>query len=274
MGSSLKRDRKGVQMIKLIATDMDGTLLNERGELPTDFEDVYKTLKRQGIHWVVASGRPYPTLKLQFGKLGEEMLFIAENGALVMEGNKRLASHAMEGELAKELISLGQSIEGVSVVVCTPKIAYIKEPPEEAMREIEKYYKKYEKVEDLLAVEEPILKVTFCDLKGCEENSATFVRSYEGRAQTTIAGALWLDIMALGVNKGVALEDIQKGLGITYEETAAFGDYLNDYELLQKAYYSYAMANAHEDLKKLARYQAKSNKENGVMDVVKTWLAD
>jgi len=64
------------------------------------------------------------------------------------------------------------------------------------------------------------------------------------------------------------MEVLQEKFGVSFEQTMAFGDYLNDLELLQKAHYSYAMANAHPEVKKVARFIAKSNDENGVVEVL------
>ena len=69
------------------------------------------------------------------------------------------------------------------------------------------------------------------------------------------------------------MEVLQKKFGVTFEETMVFGDYFNDVEMLQKAYHSYAMANAHEDVKSVARFIAKSNDENGVVEVLSTLIA-
>ncbi|PHV71571.1 HAD family hydrolase [Sporanaerobium hydrogeniformans] len=259
-------------MIKLIATDMDGTLLNAKGELPKDFYDVFKALKERGIQFVVASGRQYATLKRQFGLFSKDMLFIAENGSLVMEGKKELACHPLDKKIARELIKLGQSLDQVHVVLCMKQGAYIERGPDAFIKEVGKYYVQHQVVPDLLAIEGDILKVTYFDFKGAEQNSWPIVAAYKDKVQIAVAGTLWVDMMAKEVNKGRALEDIQKRLHISYEETAVFGDYLNDYEMLQKAYYSYAMENAHEDVKKIARYGAKHHDENGVLDAIQTFL--
>ncbi|WP_353717780.1 HAD hydrolase family protein [Dyadobacter sp. 676] len=64
------------------------------------------------------------------------------------------------------------------------------------------------------------------------------------------------------------MEVLQEKFRITAGQTMVFGDYLNDLEMLEKAHYSYAMANAHPDIKKIARFIAKSNDENGVVEVL------
>ncbi|MGL4910126.1 MAG: HAD family hydrolase, partial [Cetobacterium sp.] len=68
---------------------------------------------------------------------------------------------------------------------------------------------------------------------------------------------------------GIALEALQKSLGVVYEETMIFGDYLNDYEMLKKGKYSFAMENAHEEVKKISNFIAKSNNDNGVLQELK-----
>ena len=78
--------------------------------------------------------------------------------------------------------------------------------------------------------------------------------------------------MPKGINKGTAILDIREKLGISFEETMAFGDYLNDKEMLENVNYSYAMANAHPIIKQVAKYEAPSNDENGVTTVIKQML--
>ena len=113
------------------------------------------------------------------------------------------------------------------------------------------------------------MKVTICDFRGSEENSNNYFVEYRDKAQVTVSGDIWLDITSKNINKGVAIKEIQELLGINYEETVVFGDYLNDLEMMESGYYSYAMKNAHDDLKKVARFIAKSNDENGVVEAIK-----
>ena len=81
-----------------------------------------------------------------------------------------------------------------------------------------------------------------------------------------------MDCMAKGVNKGKAIETIQDSLGIKPEETMAFGDQLNDIEMLGRAYYSFAVANAREEVRKAARFQADSNENDGVLKILRHLL--
>ena len=74
--------------------------------------------------------------------------------------------------------------------------------------------------------------------------------------------------MEKNVSKGAALRQIQESLGIGPEETMAFGDQLNDLEMLERAYYSYAVGNARPEVKAAARFQADTNVAQGVLKVL------
>lgn len=246
---------------------MDGTLLNSHGELPAHFARVLKKLQKRNILFAIASGRQYFTLLENFKAYQESLLFIAENGTFIAYKGQELAVHPLEKDIAHRLISRGREL-GVELVLATSKGAYLESKNERFLKEVAKYYVKHEVVEDLFTIEGDILKVTVCDFRGAEQYSLPYYQEFAKEAQICIAGEIWLDMMANGVNKGRAIEDIQDRLGITYHETMVFGDYLNDVEMLQSAYYSYAMENAHPKLKKIARFITKSNDDNGVLEKI------
>lgn len=259
-----------IQVIKLIATDMDGTLLNSKGELSPEFYKVFEQLKQKGILFAVASGRQYFTLLDNFQQIKDEILFIAENGTYVAYKEKELAVHALNREVAHKLIKKGRSLgKDVFIILATSQGAFVESQEERFLHEVKKYYVKHRGVEDLLQVEGDVLKVTLCDFRGAESHSYKAYKEWDDQVQMSVAGDIWLDIMPKGINKGRAIKDIQDKLGITYEQTMVFGDYLNDLEMFDNAYHSYAMANAHPLLKERARYITKSNDENGVIDKIK-----
>ena len=84
-----------------------------------------------------------------------------------------------------------------------------------------------------------------------------------------LSGDSWIDVANRSVSKGSAIEAILENLHIKKEEAMAFGDYLNDYELLLSCGESYAMENAHPKLKKIAKHITASNDEDGVMKVLR-----
>ncbi|MDZ4992581.1 Cof-type HAD-IIB family hydrolase [Clostridium perfringens] len=255
--------------IRFIASDMDGTLLNSNKELSKDFYNVFNELKKRDILFAAASGRQYYNLINKFSDIKEEMLFISENGTFVVYKGKEIVVNELDREIANELIRVGKTVENAHVVLCGKKSAYVDCDDEKFLVEVRKYYDRFEIVEDLEKVEDTILKVTMCDFEGAENNSLSYFDKYKDKLQVTVAAYLWLDIMANGVNKGAAIRKIQDLLDIKFEETMVFGDYLNDLEMMDSAYHSYAMENAHEKLKKVSRFIAKSNDEDGVMHQIK-----
>ena len=259
-------------MIKLIATDMDGTLLNSSNEIQEGFYEVFNELQEKEIIFAAASGRQYYNLLDRFKGIEEKMMFIAENGTFVVYKGEELIVNSLDINLARELIKIGRTIKNSYIILCGKKSAYIESCDERLIEQTQKYYTRYEIVSDLTKIEDDILKVTICDFSGSENNSNKYFDDYRDKAQIAVSGEIWLDITAKGINKGVAIEEIQELLNIKHEETMVFGDYLNDLDMMSSAYHSYAMENAHDDLKKVARFIAKSNDDSGVVHAIKAML--
>ena len=257
-------------MIKFIATDMDGTLLNSNNEIHADFYPMFQSLTEKDIIFAAASGRQYYNLLERFKDIKDDMMFIAENGTFVVYKGKELIVNSLEKNIAKELIEIGRTIPNSYVILCGKNSAYIESHDERLIKQTAKYYERYKIVENLTSIDDDILKVTICDFNGSENNSNNYFDEYRDKVQITVSGEIWLDMVAKGINKGVAINEIQNLLNIDYKETMVFGDYLNDLEMMSSAYHSYAMANAHDTLKKAARFIAKSNDENGVIQAIKS----
>lgn len=257
-------------MIKFIATDMDGTLLNSNNEIHADFYPMFQSLKEKDIIFAAASGRQYYNLLERFKDIKDDMMFIAENGTFVVYKGKELIVNSLEKNISKELIEIGRTIPNSYVILCGKNSAYIESHDERLIKQTAKYYERYKIVENLTSIDDDILKVTICDFNGSENNSNNYFDEYRDKVQITVSGEIWLDMVAKGINKGVAINEIQNLLNIDYKETMVFGDYLNDLEMMSSAYHSYAMANAHDTLKKAARFIAKSNDENGVIQAIKS----
>ncbi|MGM9926823.1 MAG: Cof-type HAD-IIB family hydrolase [Bacillus sp. (in: firmicutes)] len=256
-------------MIKLIATDMDGTFLDDHNQFPREFRSVFHQLNEQGIIFGAASGRQYYNLVERFHEVKDDMLFIAENGTYVVYKGKELYSNTIKRELAMELVELARTIDGTDVILCGKQSAYIEKSHDAFLQEVDKYYAKRVIVDDLMQVEDDILKVTLYDYTSSEHNSNRYFDAYREHLQVSVSGMHWLDITNSGSNKGVAIKKVQEYFNVTADQTMVFGDYLNDLEMMQSAYHSYAMANAHEKLKAVARFEAKTNNEAGVIETIK-----
>jgi len=261
-------------MIKYIASDMDGTLLDSQKRLPEELESVVRALKQRGVRFIVASGRQAATLRRDLGELAQDMILFAENGTVVMEGNERLFVSPMEKADVRRVIEKARGMEGVHVVLCRSNVAMIEEhAPEEFQRNVEMYYESSQVVPDLLAVcdqFDDVCKVALYDEGDAEHHEYPVLKEqFEESLSVLLSGYSWVDLMRPGVNKGSAMRRFQELKGVLPEECMAFGDYLNDKEMLQAVAESYAMENALDEVKAVCKYVAPSNDENGVMRVIK-----
>lgn len=262
--------------IRLIACDMDGTLLDDDNAIHEDFWPLVKQLHARGILFCPASGRQVYNLLECFEPIADDVVFIAENGAFVMHQGVEVSSDCLSGAVARELVGVARDLESrganVGVVLCGKRSAYIERSGPDFRAEVDKYYHRLERVDDLLAVEDDILKLAVFDFVSSERVSAPAFARFRATHQVVVSGEHWLDVMAPQANKGSGIRHVQQALQISREQTMVFGDFLNDLEMMDEATYSFAMANAHPLLKARARFIAPGNTENGVVRTIKAVL--
>ena len=248
---------------------MDGTLLDSRSQLPAGFDEMMSELKARSVIFAPASGRQYQALLRSFGGYKDDFLFVAENGTLAMRRDEEIFSKPMRRADADRVLKFGLSLKNIFVVFCGKKSSYYLESQftPEGFAEFEKYFTKNIAVESFADVDDEPLKISLFDVtKRAAENVYPYLRAeFDGPLQVDLSSDQWTDVMSAGVNKGVAIRNVQRILGIDREECAAFGDYLNDYEMMKAVGWSFAMANAHPDLKKIARCTTVGNDEAGVL---------
>ena len=256
--------------IKLIATDMDGTLLDENKQLPKDFFKLLHTLKSKGIELIIASGRSYAALEYIFGEHTKNMNFICDNGAYIVIKGKTISVSIIEPQTVKDIIKECYSLKCVSPVLCGMNdIYYNKSVHQQFKSEINNFYINFTNVDDVLTIEDKIFKVAICDMLNPLNNSYPILNKKFGSSlSVTVSGERWQDIMNKGIDKGSALKTIQEKMNVSIKETMAFGDFYNDIPLLDRAYYSYVMANANEDMKKYGRFMADKNSNSGVIKAI------
>lgn len=260
-------------MIRLIASDMDGTLLDGQDQLPPGFFGLLSRLRERGIHFVVASGRPYIGVRDIFQDSPVQPDFICDNGAYLVEGGELVAVHTIEREKLLRLLGVLSSLPGVFVSLCGLQGCYVLPSVENLPPEILSFYQKSRIVDDLTKVEDEIFKVSVDDTHAPQNNSyPALQKAFGDELSLQISAGTCMDVMDAGIDKGVALRDLQRRLGITPGETMAFGDYFNDVGMLQSAKYSFAMENGHPDIFPHAAYRAKSNREYGVIQAIEAYV--
>jgi hypothetical protein len=259
--------------VKLVVTDMDGTLLNSKGLVSEKFLPIYEQLKKHKVHFVAASGRQYHSITGKLESIKNEITIVAENGGFAKQGDKELLITSFESKKIETLIPLLRNIKGTFTVLCGKNAAYIETDNERFINMFSEYYSQYEVVDDLTKVtNDDFFKIAVYHFENSETYIYPVVKHLESQMQVKVSGENWLDLSHNNANKGFAIKLLQKQLGITKEETMVFGDYNNDLEMLEQAYFSYAMENAHPNVKKIARFQTKSNNEEGVEFILEQLL--
>ena len=210
-------------MIKLIASDMDGTLLNSNKQLSPSLYGVLKKLNDKGIVFVAISGREIFSLKEIFKDVEEDIVYAS-------------------------------TVYSESIIPCIVG---------------KKWKLKVKYVRDITKVEDKILKITTFGNEKIINRALEALSELNDKLMITKSGSTCFDICKLGGTKKQGINILQKRFNVGYNETMVFGDHMNDLEMMSSAYYSYAMENAEEEVKKNARFIAETNDDDGVIKAIK-----
>ncbi|ERH25666.1 Cof-like hydrolase [Actinomyces johnsonii F0542] len=256
---------------------MDGTLIDGNGRVPAGLSQVVAQMREDGIVFTPASGRQLANLRAVLGHTVDDSPIIAESGALAVHGNEEIHSDTISAEDAatavvttRELASAGYD---VGAVVACKRCAYIERSDPAFLAQARLYYEALEVVDDLMTVPlDEVLKVAVFDFDDVENGSSQALTAAVPNVQTAVSGLHWVDMTSPQASKGRALAALQARLGILPEQTAVFGDYLNDLDLYEHADLGFAMRNAHPGIHAAAAFTAPANTEDGVLRTVEELL--
>ena len=250
--------------IKMVVTDMDGTLLNSNHEVSDRFFELFEELKKRNILFVAASGRQYNSIIDKLSTIQNDIIVIAENGGFVMHRGEELLSTPLDRNSRNRVLRTIENLKNSHPVLCGKKNAFITGHSDDFIDLLRQYYTSFEIVNDLTKVDTEILKVAVSHSESSEEYIYPFVKHLENEFKVKVSGENWVDVSSLNAHKGYALQKVQERYGITSKETLVFGDYNNDLEMLAMADFSFAMENAHPNVKKVAKYTTSNNNDFGV----------
>lgn len=261
-------------MIKLIATDVDGTLVKDSSkEVNGKYIEIIKKLTDQEIYFMVASGRQYGSIRKMFEKAGNSLLYIAENGAHIIMNGETVSMTRMDRNYVEGIMADLRAYykENCHVVASTANGCLLESKDESFIRLMsEEYRNDVRLTEDILGEGEDIIKLAIYKKGGIRHiGESHLIPKWKDKVKTCMAGEEWVDFMDFSVDKGNALQFIQKKLGILPEETMAFGDNNNDLGLLRAAGESYAVENAVDELKAEAKHICKGYDKLGVYEILK-----
>lgn len=262
-------------MIKLVASDIDGTLVPEgTNQLNADIYHVVQEMKKKGILFAVASGRHYSGMRFLFDAVWKDILFVTENGSCVLQNGETVSVTYIAPEAALALVKHLRAYKNAAVILSTPEKIYTESDNREFQKRLKDLHIRLEVVPDLLPYCQKTNKIAVYREEGTEALEKELQEMFGSAMNIVRAGTFWIDCMDKKADKGIALQSIQQKWNITKEETMAFGDNCNDIGMIKQAQESYAVANAHPALKEAAKYEALSFREDGVLRVLENLLSD
>ncbi len=255
-------------MIKLIACDLDGTLLDEEKRLPEGIFPIIETLRRRGVLFVPASGRQYEGLRRLFRPVADDLLYLCENGALVKyRGETLLSEPVPRADVLRALGALGQERD-LFPVLCCEDCAYFGQKAEPFFSLAAAAYPHLEQA-DLEKITQPVYKIAVYDAQKRDRCAALMHRALPA-LRTVPSGFGWCDISSPAANKGAALAYVQRRFALGREECVAFGDHMNDYEMLLCCGRAYVPESGYPYLKE--RFPRIPHSGKGVVEALQTLI--
>ncbi len=261
--------------IKLVACDMDGTLLDDNKEIPAGNITAVQNLKEKNVHFVIATGRHDSMIKSYLDELGIDMPVISCNGAMIREprSGRMYSSVPLETEQILKVIRICKElgadyhIYGRDVIygeALSGKMYYYDlrnrslSPENRINLFVSEDYEKFVREQ-----EGALYKVLI--LPAREEDFATVEKAVlrETGLQPSQSDKTLLDVMQKGITKASAIDNLCRELGIRQHETAAIGDHLNDLDMIEYAGTGVAMQNAVASVKEAAQLVTENCNNNG-----------
>lgn len=259
--------------IKMIVSDMDGTLLNSNHEVSPSFFELYAQLRQHNIQFVAASGRQYQSIVEKLWPIKDEIIIIAENGGFVMHQGQEILSTPLLNGAKEKVLHVLQAQEDIHPVLCGKHEAHISGRSADFKERLEEYYAAYSLWDDLADHTGEIIKIALFHFESSEKHIYPLVKHLEATCKVKISGENWVDISSPLAHKGHALQQVMDQYRLTADEVMVFGDYNNDLEMMALSNYSVAMQNAHPNVKKIAKLNTSHNDDFGVERMVEQLLS-
>lgn len=263
-------------MYKLVALDMDGTLLNENQKINDRVKKAIAEARKKGVKVVLSSGRGFKGIEKYVRELGLNELVISLNGAVVTDasGDNTVFSIHMEPEVTRRIIELQKEYDVFSIYFEGMKM-YAEELNEKAL-----YFSNFEGVEVIPVgnmleyyTAQPIGKMLMI---GEHDKFIVFrerlLKELGQYINATFSLPDFLEAYSINVSKGIILHKVAEYYGLKREEVIAIGDGENDISMIEYAGLGVAMENAMDSVKKSAKLITKSNAEDGVARVIEEYI--
>ncbi|WP_445490936.1 HAD family hydrolase [Niallia sp. 03133] len=253
---------------KILFLDIDGTILRPDDTIEETTKEAVRLMKEQGIEIFLATGRPLHEIT-DIGEALQIKSFIGYNGAYAIYDEKDVLKEPMSPELVKTFLEIAQRKDN-ELILYTSTHNLLSNPDSPIT---ERFAKKFHLQKNKAFTEDDIkniLGITIIHLK--EEDIALYENFVNVHlSQVNIEGFRdAYDVISDKVNKGMAVSKILERLHIKKEEAIAFGDGLNDKEMLSTVGEGFAMGNANEKLFSYAKHKTSSVTDSGIYNGLKS----
>ena len=264
--------RAPYQRIKLVASDMDGTMLDPEGELPQETFELVDRLHDAGIRFVAASGRRFDTLQAQFAPVADRIDFVAANGAQVVVDGRLIDREVFSHAAVRRLAHAVDLFDTLHLALFDDTRSYLLDDESAFERELDKNLPMPVRMHDVPSPEVNIIKASvYCD-EGVMDMAYALTRELGDDFVFAPSGSKWIDVMQRGVNKATGIEQVMAAHGITADEVMAFGDSMNDYEILRMVGAAFALENGRSAIKQIADRVIGTNAEHSVQREIRALL--
>lgn len=253
-------------MIKLIASDMDGTLLDENSQVPPETFELIRELRRCGVMFCASSGRRYRTLRRFFEPVKDQMDYVASLGTQVYADGVLLDREVFSTMAIQRLFTTCEMFDCLHLAVYDEDHSYLVDTEDAYLKELDKDLPNATQIFDPPSPDFGIIKASiYCENQAQIMDMAYVLERELSQWFTFLpSGSHWIDVTPRHVSKATGLEQLLRYYGIGREEVLAFGDSMNDYALLRYAGQAYVMDNARYAVKQVATRVIGSNREHAV----------
>ncbi len=261
--------------IRMIATDIDGTMLRPDGTLSPAVRQALHEAAAAGIHVVPATGRPFIIATDILEALGLDEYWIFANGAVTWHHGRSetVRGFWMQPSEVRQIVErIRARLPGAGFAVEFDTEAIF----ESGFEQIVPVSGPLNAVDDVLEVlDRPVQKVLAFDHDtGVDQLYDSVAAAVEGVGVPSYSGLPFVEVAAALVTKAMAVAELAADLGVDQREVAAFGDYHNDVSMLRWAGRGYAMGNATDDAKAAADHVIGTNADDGLATQVRSLLEE
>lgn len=261
-------------MIKLVLSDLDGTLVSDNGTVSEENKNAIRKLKEKGVIFCICTGRIYMSAFLIGEEIGNDYPIVSCNGAYIKDpsSNKVIFSNSFDKEVARKIIKILKKHDLTfhyydentvfsnkyerAAKMFGERFKNLKDKPIDVVvsDDIELFLDKAKTIDKFIAFKDKMKNIKEClsELNKLKE------------IDISQSGDDNIEIMSKNISKGSALKILKDYYGVKSDEVMTIGDQMNDLSMFMESKYSISMENANDILKKKTFYTTKSNNDSGV----------